>query len=104
MEYYSAIKKEWNLAICNNMDRTREYNTEWNKSVRGREIPYDFTHMWNLRQKKKQRRKEEREKQTKKQTLHYRQQIDGYQRGGQWRHGWNNKWRLKSNLTWWINK
>ena len=26
MIYYSAIKKEWNLAICNNMDGAREYN------------------------------------------------------------------------------
>ena len=25
-------KKEWNLAICNDMARTREYYTKWNKS------------------------------------------------------------------------
>ena len=23
----------------------------WNKSIRDRQIPYDFTHMWNLRNK-----------------------------------------------------
>ena len=26
MEYYSAIKKEWNNAICSNMDETRDYH------------------------------------------------------------------------------
>ena len=25
MEYYAAIKKDWNLAICNNMDGPREH-------------------------------------------------------------------------------
>ena len=29
----------------------REYNAKQNKSVRERQIPYDFTHMWNLRNK-----------------------------------------------------
>ena len=29
IEYYSAIKSEWNSAVCNNMDRTREYNAKW---------------------------------------------------------------------------
>ena len=29
MEYYSARKK-WNIAICNNMDGTREYNAKQN--------------------------------------------------------------------------
>ena len=27
-----SYKKEWNLAICNNMDGAREYNAKWNKS------------------------------------------------------------------------
>ena len=31
------------------MDGSREFNTKWNKPVRERQIPYDFTHMWNLR-------------------------------------------------------
>ena len=47
MEYYSVIKK--NLAICNNMDGVREYYAKQNKSVRKSQIPYDFTHVWNLR-------------------------------------------------------
>ena len=32
MEYYSVIKKEWNLAICDNMEGPREYCAKWNKS------------------------------------------------------------------------
>ena len=28
MEYYSAIKKDRNLAICNNMGGTRQYNAK----------------------------------------------------------------------------
>ena len=47
-EYYSVTKKEWNLAICNNMDETRGYYAKWNISGRERQIPYDFTYMWNL--------------------------------------------------------
>ena len=31
------------------MDKAREYNAEQNKSVREKQILYDFTHMWNLR-------------------------------------------------------
>ena len=51
MEYYSAIKKEGNLAIYNNMDGPRGYYAKWNKSDKERQIPYDFTHMWNLKNK-----------------------------------------------------
>ena len=32
MEYYSAIKKEWNNAICSNMDGPRDYHTKRSKS------------------------------------------------------------------------
>ena len=41
-------KKEWNNAICRNMDGPRGYHTKWNKSERERQISYDTTHMWNL--------------------------------------------------------
>jgi len=51
MEYYSAMKKEWTLAICNNMDGTREYYAKWDKSNRERQIPYDFIYMWYLKNK-----------------------------------------------------
>ena len=51
VEYYLAIKKEWNFAICNNMDEPRRHYAKWNKSDRERQIPYDFTYMWNLKSK-----------------------------------------------------
>ena len=51
MEYYSAIRPEWNIAICDNMDGPRGYYATWNKSDRERQIPYDFTYMWNLKNK-----------------------------------------------------
>ena len=50
-EYYSAIKKEWNFAICNNMGGFEEYYTKWNKSDWERKILYDITYMWNLKNK-----------------------------------------------------
>ena len=31
MEYYSAVKKEWNNITCNNMDEPGDYNTKWSK-------------------------------------------------------------------------
>ena len=54
MEYYSAIKKnekkkEWNNAICSNMDGPRNYYTKRSKSERERQISYDITYMWNLK-------------------------------------------------------
>ena len=33
-----SFKKEWNDAICSNMDRPRNYHTKWNKSYRERQI------------------------------------------------------------------
>ena len=49
MEYYSAIRKEWHIAICSNMDGPRDYHTEWNKIDRERQISHDITYMWNLK-------------------------------------------------------
>ena len=48
MEYYTATKKEWNNAICSNIDATRDSHTKWSKSERERQIPYDITYIWNL--------------------------------------------------------
>ena len=42
-------KKEWNNAICGNMDGPRDYHTKWRKSDRERQIPYDITYMWKLK-------------------------------------------------------
>ena len=32
MEYYLAMKEEWNFAICSNMDGLGECYAKWNKS------------------------------------------------------------------------
>ena len=42
-------KKEWNNAICSNMDGPRDYHTKWSKSERESQITYDITYMWNLK-------------------------------------------------------
>ena len=42
-------KKEWNNAICSNMDGPRDCHTEWSKSEREKQVPYDITYMWNLK-------------------------------------------------------
>ena len=44
-------KKEWNPDICDNMDGPRVYYAKWNKSDGEKQIPYDFTYMWNLKNK-----------------------------------------------------
>ena len=41
-----SYKKEWNIAICSNIDGPRDYHT---KSDRERQISYDITYMWNLK-------------------------------------------------------
>ena len=48
MDYYSAIKKEWNNAICSNMDGLRDCHSEWSKSDKEGEITDDEPYMWNL--------------------------------------------------------
>ena len=42
-------RKEWNNAICRNMDGTRDCHTEWSKSEGERQISYDVAYMWNLK-------------------------------------------------------
>ena len=47
MEYYSAIKKEQNNAICSDMDGLRDCHTEWSKSDKDKY--HDIAYMWNLK-------------------------------------------------------
>ena len=42
-------KKEWNNAICSDMDGPRDCHTEWSKLDRERQISYDIAYMWNLK-------------------------------------------------------
>ena len=48
VKYYSAIKKEYNNAICSHLNATRDYHTKCSKPERERQIPYDIAYMWNL--------------------------------------------------------
>ena len=41
-----SYKKEWNIAICSNMDGPRDYRTKWSKSEKDK---YVITYMWNLK-------------------------------------------------------
>ena len=52
MEYYSAIKKEWNFAISNNMDGLGGHYTKWNKWDWERQIMYENVYMCNLKNAK----------------------------------------------------
>ena len=44
-------KKEWNLIICNHTDGARGCYIKWNKSESERQMPYNFSYMWNLKSK-----------------------------------------------------
>ena len=70
-------KKGWNLAFCDNMDEPTGHYAKWNKSVRERQILYDFTYMWNL---KKQNKWINITKQ--KQSCRYKEETGGSRRGG----------------------
>ena len=54
---YNAIlrshKKEWNKAICSNMDGPKDYHAKWSKPDRERQVLYDITYTWNLKKKDK---------------------------------------------------
>ena len=77
VECYSVIRKEWNFAICNNVDGPRGFYAPWNKLEREREILYILTSIWNLKNKVMNVTKQ-------KQTRRYKKQTSGYQ--------WEEKW------------
>ena len=68
MEYYLAVKKN---SICCNMNEPKEYYPWWNKPERERQILYDITYMWNLKNKWMNITKQ-------KQTHRYTEQTSGY--------------------------
>ena len=59
-------EKEWNLAVCSNMDGTGGYCAKWNKSEKDR---YVFTHMWNLRNIRPQGKGRKKDKNSGRRTL-----------------------------------
>ena len=42
-------KHRFTNVICSNVDGPRDYHTKWRKSDRERQIPYDITYKWNLK-------------------------------------------------------
>ena len=64
---YSRIlpshKKEWNFAICSNVDEPGGYYAYWNKSDRERQLLYVITYMWNLKNKANEYKKTEADSQ-----------------------------------------
>ena len=46
-------QKEWNLAICVFIDRSRGYYANWSKSYREGQELYVFSYLWNLKKQKK---------------------------------------------------
>ena len=51
MEYYSAIKKrkKRNFTICSNMDGLGRHYAKGDKSDRERQILYNITYKWNIK-------------------------------------------------------
>ena len=58
----SHLDKEWNLAICDNINRSRKYYAKQNKLETGRWIPYDFTYFWNFKTKLRNKHDKNRKK------------------------------------------
>ena len=62
MEYYSAIKEQ-NNTICSNMDRARNYHTNW-RIQKEKDKYYMISYMWNLKYGKNELNKTETDSQT----------------------------------------
>ena len=65
--------KQWNSAICNNVDGSREYYTHWNKPER-KISSYCYVESKTIKQlmyitKKKKKRKKERERETHRELV-----------------------------------
>ena len=45
----SGNKKVYNWVSSNEVDEPRAYYTEWSKSERETQIPYDTAYIWNLK-------------------------------------------------------
>ena len=85
-------KKEWNNAICSNMDGPRDYNTEWSKSEKDNYRMISLTrgiykNMIQMILFPKQ-----------KETHRHRKQTYGYQRG--WKEGQSRGGRVGGTNYW----
>ena len=70
-------KKDKNPPSCDNTSGSWGYYTKWTKSDGERQIPYDFTFIWNVAKKKIKVSEQTKQKQTHK----FREQSSPYQRG-----------------------
>ena len=68
------------------MDGAREYNAKQNKSVRGRQISYDFTHMCNLRNKINEQGKKRYKPKIRLLTVENKLMVTRVEKGG-WEEG-----------------
>ena len=75
-------QKEWNLAICKDVDGARMYYAKQNKSEKTNTIWFQ-SYLEFMKQNKWT--KENKKRQTKKQILNCREQTDGY-------HSWGDEW------------
>ena len=75
MEYYSAIKKEWNNFIFSNLDGSRDCHTEWSKSEKEKYLI--TSHMLSLK------RNDTNELTKQKETHRHREQTYSL-KGGNW--------------------
>ena len=66
VDIYKISHKKGDFVICNNIVETRGYYAKWNNADRIRQIPYDFTHVWNSENKTNEQGKRTN---TKKLTL-----------------------------------
>ena len=60
MKYYSAIRNNEILPIVTTWIEPRRYSSKWNKSGREGKIPYDYTYVWNLKNKTTKQTKQSR--------------------------------------------
>ena len=78
MKYYSAIKKDWNCAICRAVDGPKDWCKEWSKSEREKQILYIINaYMWNLEKWYRWFYSQNRNRETDVENKH------GYQQGWQ---------------------
>ena len=60
-----------------------EYYAKQNKSVKDRQIPYDFTHMWNLRNATGKHRRNKKKREANHQIDSLQNKLSCWRGGGQ---------------------
>ena len=77
-------KKEWNNAICSNMDGPRDYHTKWSKPDKDKYHGiYDIPYMWNLKKKKKKKDRNEVISKTERDSHRHRKETKEERRVGE---------------------